>query len=256
MIVSKYHIPHSHLRLKIAVLADIHDRPITKAIAEVKAEKPNLIVIPGDLLTGHLTKDAWDTEESHFGHEKRPWKTPTNAVRLLRELCAIAPTYFSLGNHEHAWNALDIAFAEELGVHVLKDCYERISAELLIGGLTSRRRCDEKVSSCGPDESWLRDFAAEQGYKILLMHEPQLWPKVVRNHKIDLTISGHAHGGQWRFFGFGVFSPGQGLFPKLTKGFYFQNRLLVSAGLSNTAPIPRLFNPTELVIVTIGSNKR
>jgi predicted MPP superfamily phosphohydrolase len=62
-------------------------------------------------------------------------------------------------------------------------------------------------------------------------------------------LSGHAHGGQIRLFNRGLFAPGQGWWPKWTKGVY-DHCLVVSTGLSNTAsPIPRLFNPTEIVYV-------
>ena len=44
----------------------------------------------------------------------------------------------------------------------------------------------------------------------------------------------------------GLFAPGQGLFPRWTRGIY-DNRLIVTAGLSNTAKIPRFFNPREIV---------
>ena len=86
---------------------------------------------------------------------------------------------------------------------------------------------------------------ADSGKKEL----PVLYDKYgFQEQPIDLVVSGHAHGGQWRFFGHGVFAPGQGILPKYTKGFYNGN-LLVSAGMTNTAPVPRLFNPTEIVIL-------
>ena len=63
----------------------------------------------------------------------------------------------------------------------------------------------------------------------------------------------YAHGGQMRFFGQGLYAPGQGLFPKYTKGRYDGNNgcMIVSAGMSNTYRIPRLFNPPEIVWVDV-----
>ena len=73
----------------------------------------------------------------------------------------------------------------------------------------------------------------------------------LKERGIDLLLSGHAHGGQFQFFGQGVFAPGQGIFPKYTTGVH-DGRFVISRGLCNTAkPIPRLFNPTELVIIDI-----
>jgi hypothetical protein len=74
---------------------------------------------------------------------------------------------------------------------------------------------------------------------------------ILRERKIDLTVSGHAHGGQWSLFGRGLFAPDQGLFPKYTRGVH-EGRLVVSRGLSNSIRLPRIFTPTELLYLTVG----
>ena len=106
-----------------------------------------------------------------------------------------------------------------------------------------------------PDLRWLERFSAFQGFKLLLCHHPEYYPVYIKPLDIDIILSGHAHGGQWRLFGRGVFAPGQGLFPALTSGVY-DNRLVVSRGLANTAGVPRIFNPTELVIVKLIPQSR
>ena len=259
MQISRYRLSHSDLRLKIAILADIHDYPIHKARRAVMAENPDLILIPGDIITGHISKAAWYSDDrawtDEFGitHKKSAWKPPKNAAEIFEQLSSVAPTYFSLGNHEHLWQDADVSFVESLGVHVLDNRYERIGDSLVIGGLSSAQACGlERIADPKPNTEWLSKFDAEKGYKILLMHEPQLWSEYIEGKRIDLTVSGHVHGGQWRVFGQGIFAPGQGFFPELSKGFYYENRLLISAGLANTAPVPRFFNPTELVILSIG----
>ena len=97
-----------------------------------------------------------------------------------------------------------------------------------------------------PDTGWLAAFAAAPGYHILISHHPEYFRLVPEG--VELILAGHAHGGQIRLFGRGVFAPGQGFWPKYTKGIY-ENRLIVSAGLTNTTSVPRLFNPTEIVYV-------
>ena len=67
-----------------------------------------------------------------------------------------------------------------------------------------------------------------------------------------------AHGGQWRFFGRGVFAPGQGLFPKYTSGIYKgeHGKLLVGRGLGDSHKFPpRIFNRTEVIIVTLKAER-
>lgn len=102
-----------------------------------------------------------------------------------------------------------------------------------------------------PDISWLPNFVTAPGHHILLSHHPEYWPEL-RDMNIELVLSGHAHGGQWRFYNpfkkesIGIYASGQGWFLKWTRGVY-ENRLVVSAGLRNTAWAPRIGNPTEVV---------
>jgi predicted MPP superfamily phosphohydrolase len=109
-----------------------------------------------------------------------------------------------------------------------------------IGGAT-------RAAAHKPETDWIPSFTSQPGYKIILSHHPEYWP-LLKDENIDLILSGHAHGGQWRFFNRGVFAPGQGWWPRYTKGVY-EGRLVVSAGLSNTTWVPRLFNPTEVVYI-------
>ena len=89
------------------------------------------------------------------------------------------------------------------------------------------------------------------GYKVLLSHHPEYYPEYIKDLDIDLILSGHAHGGQLRFFGRGLFAPGQGLLPKYTSGIH-DGRMIVSRGLANNAPpIPRLFNSKELIFIDL-----
>ena len=103
-----------------------------------------------------------------------------------------------------------------------------------------------------PDTSCLGRLP--RGYKILLCHHPEYINKIPES--IQLVLSGHAHGGQWRFYDpihrtwRGVFAPGQGLFPKLTEGVH--GRHVISRGLNNTTWIPRFFNEPEIVYIRGG----
>ena len=101
-----------------------------------------------------------------------------------------------------------------------------------------------------PQLGWLENFSSEDKFSILLCHHPEYYPKYLKNKNIDLILSGHAHGGQIRLFGRGLFAPGQGALPKYDGG-VFDNRLVVGRGLANTAFVPRLFNPREIVCVDI-----
>ena len=95
--------------------------------------------------------------------------------------------------------------------------------------------------------------AEPTGFTLLLSHKPHYFENY---QEADLVLSGHAHGGQVRLplLG-GLIAPGQGYFPKYTKGFYTMGdtTMLVSRGIGNSHRIPRVFNPPELVILKLRS---
>lgn len=217
--------------LTVAVVADLHDKPCAEVLNEIIRLKPDLIAAPGDLM-------GWPHQAAY-------------ALDFLAEASKIAPLFYSPGNHER----IDKAGAELIARTgaILLDNSSAIFGDIYVGGLSSgftHRRMTSFEQTPSPDLRWLSRFAALPGFKLLLCHHPEYYPAYIKPLNIDVILSGHAHGGQWRFFGQGIFSPGQGLFPALTSGVY-DSRLVISRGLANTAGVPRLFNPTELVVVKL-----
>lgn len=229
---------------RLLVLADLHQQARAGDAARYLAKEPTAILIPGDWI------EVSDKRE----------KGRKETLALLGELASACPVYYSLGNHEagargnrppdeNAAAALSprtVALCEtltSLGVTVLCDRYVR-HGSLCIGGLTSAggRRLDT---------SWLDGLAREDGYRLLLCHHPEYYDRYVRPYALDLTVGGHAHGGQWKLFGRGLYAPGQGILPRYTDGFYDGGRLLVSRGLSERWPVPRLFNPKEAILLEL-----
>jgi predicted MPP superfamily phosphohydrolase len=198
-----------------------------------------------------------------------PLETQKNVLLFLSACTSIAPTFLSLGNHEWMLDQEDLRLLSSTGIIVLDNSWIEQDG-LVIAGLTSGyvidyrafrsaqpteprypRREDlygiggaARAAAHKPDTDWLSDFAAQPGFHVLLSHHPEYWPLIPSS--IELVLSGHAHGGQWRFFNRGVFAPSQGWWPKWTKGVY-EGRLVISAGLSNTTWVPRIGNPTEVV---------
>lgn len=179
-----------------------------------------------------------------FGLTKRKRKeySEANGRDLLRYASEIAPVVMSLGNHEWYLTDKDIATIRSSNAILLNnsdDTYNVKNNDILFGGLSTK--CDFE---------WLDTFSKKTGIKVLLCHHPEYYIKYIKGTYLDtfdLVISGHAHGGQWRFFNKGIFAPGQGFFPKYTKGVY--GKMIVSAGLSNTAIVPRFNNPKEVVFI-------
>lgn len=215
----------------LAQVSDLHDRDPGEVLAALAARQPDLIAVTGDLFNR--------------------LDTATHALPFLQKAAAIAPTFFAPGNHEWLEEGDEQRIAHT-GAVFLSDAAVSFD-ELTIGGLASgfrRARQGNCRRTPPPDTAFLRAFAARDGFKLLLCHHPEYYPTYIRPLAIDLTLAGHAHGGQWRVFGHGVFAPGQGLFPRYSGGVY-EERLVVSRGLCNTAPAPRFGNPTELVYVKL-----
>lgn len=202
-----------------------------------------------------------------------------NVLPFLKSCAEIAPTYLSLGNHKYILCENDLRLISSTGVTVLNNTFISLGSAC-IGGLSSihvtdyRRRVvdnsdhyprmeqiKEQLSGAEgirtasvhiPDTAWLENFTNLSGYHILLCHHPEYFYHIPDS--IELVLSGHAHGGQWRYWSpktgrmEGVFAPGQGLWPKLTSGVY-DERLVVSRGLENIARIQRINNPVEVVFV-------
>ncbi len=214
----------------VAQVSDLHEKPYKHVLAALQKATPDLIAVTGDLF--NYLDEAPD------------------ALPFLRACASLAPTVYVYGNHERT-TAEDDEAVRATGVRLLQD--EAITlCGLTVGGLCSgfrgRKRQGNLTASPMPDTAFLARFAAMDGFKLLLCHHPEYYPLYIRDLPINLTLSGHAHGGQWRIGKQGIFAPGQGFFPQYTSGMY-DGRLIVSRGLSNTAPVPRLGNPTELVFV-------
>ena len=243
--------------LRIALVSDLHDRPADAVLASLRRQSPDLICVTGDFVLGRAPREGWKMEQS------------PRAMALLRVCAELAPCFVSLGNHEWMLADGDLELLREAGVTLLDDAWTNWE-DLCIGGLSSGRighyRAYRKAypgerypyarslkrlgARALPETAWLSDFAAQPGYKLLLCHHPEYWPRYVRSLPVDLTLSGHAHGGQIRLFGQGLFAPGQGILPRYTAGVH-EGRLVISRGLANTTRIPRIFNPTELVYVQL-----
>ncbi len=170
-------------------------------------------------------------------------------VSFLTEAAQRLPVFVSVGNHERK-SGLDIAsLVAGTGATLLDDAFLSFGG-ITLGGLSSGFPAGGKqghfMQTPQPDTAFAARFAAQPGFRLLLCHHPEYYPAYLRGLPIDLILSGHAHGGQWRFFGRGVFAPGQGVFPEYTAGLY-EDRLFVSRGLGNPHPVPRVFNPPEIV---------
>lgn len=234
MEVTRYYIEANiNKPCKMAFVSDLHDCDNDPIIEIIKREDVDAVLVGGD-----------------FIHNTNVYETGIAFLTFSSEIC---PTFCSLGNHEKKFNGDLLSLIIHSGAIPLDNGAVQFG-EINIGGLSSCLRSKVEQENMNktpkPDLRWLDEFSRLKGYKLLLSHHPEYYDEYIKPRTIDLTLSGHAHGGQWRFFGHGLFAPGQGIFPKYTSGMY-DNRLIVSRGLGNPYSVPRLFNKPEIVILNL-----
>lgn len=171
---------------------------------------------------------------------------------LLTKLSGKYPCYYVAGNHERWVEFTDDIkkLIEDCGVNVVSDKSVYIGDNIMLYGLDdplyySDRNFKSVISSVEIDG---------ECYNILLSHRPE-YAECYTSHGFNLTLCGHAHGGQVRLplVLNGLYAPHQGWFPKYAGGSYNLNggHVVVSRGLMKN-DLPRVFNSPELVIVTIS----
>lgn len=226
-------IPDRFDGFTIAQVSDLHNAEFgkdnEKLLALLEEAQPDIIAITGDLVDSRKT----DLEV---------------AVAFAREAVKIAPTYYVTGNHEAriAQYTLLKAALTELGVVVLEN------ESLLL------QREQDTVTLTGlvdPDFGIPWPELSCEAYQIVLSHRPERFD-LYAQQELDLVLSGHAHGGQFRLpFVGGLFAPHQGFFPEYDAGLFTEGdtTMVVSRGLGNSLFPLRFNNRPELVIVTLES---
>lgn len=223
--------------LDFVFVSDLHNCDNTPVLTAVDKYNPDALLIGGDLI-----------------HNNKVYK---KGFEFIEKTASKYPTFCSLGNHEKRFRQDIKTLLEERGAVILDNTYVSFKG-IYIGGLSSGYTCDAYQSKLkytpAPYTGWLDEFEKCEGYKLLLSHHPEYYERYIKRYNIDLILSGHAHGGQWRFFGRGIFAPGQGIFPKYTSGMY-DNRLIVGRGLGNPHSIPRINNKPELIVINLVSHR-
>ncbi len=237
---------------KIAQISDFHNNEsnlITDSVIErLKLEKPDIIVITGDFIDSH----SKDVERS---------------LLFAEQLVKICPVYFVDGNHE-----INIKLGDICVYNKLIDGLRNLKVNVLNNGSVFIEYNGEKINLIGLSELYSTTGAfydmTASAYKlckdvpidsselnILLAHHPEQLP-VYAHFGFDAVFSGHAHGGQVRIFGIGIFAPNQGLFPNYSGGEYTYGDtvMYLSRGLGNSVAPIRFFDRPNVIICTL-SNK-
>ena len=161
------------------------------------------------------------------------------------------PMYYVTGNHERwvEWGDVNLLF-EEHGAVVLSDRQVDLGDGIRLSGVADPLFYGDTLAYMDA----LSQFETEgEAFDILLAHRPEFARTCVQAG-FELTLSGHAHGGQVRIplFLNGLYAPNQGWFPKYAGGLYDldSGHMIVSRGLM-IDDLPRIFNPPEIAVVKI-----
>ena len=221
---------------RIVQISDLHNAKFgknnQKLVDRIRECAPDMIALTGDLVdSNHTNVDG--------------------AVQFVDEIVKICPVYYVTGNHEY-W--LEASEYDEL-----MSGLTRAGAVILDNQVVEISRGDAKFRLVGLDDKSLADgtlealLSDEKELTVVLAHEPQYFARYAGTG-VDLVLSGHAHGGQFRLpFVGGIVAPDQGFLPEYTAGEYYMNgtEMIVSRGLGNSVIPVRLFNFPEIVCVEL-----
>lgn len=238
-------LPNAFDHYKIVVVSDLHNAEFGEhndvLVDLVKQEKPDMIALTGDLV---------DSQKTNM----------EIAQALVQQLVTIAPCCYVTGNHEawlgESYQALEKILQEESAV-VLHDAVIQLKKggqAIQIAGLDDPDFTDRDSSiQQSMLETKLERLNLGSEYCVLLSHRPEAFEAYL-NQKVDLVLSGHAHGGQFRvpFVG-GMIAPNQGFFPKYDAGMYTQDNttMIVSRGVGNSIIPVRVNNRPEIVSIEL-----
>lgn len=229
----------------IVFFADTHAGPYKqhdfseRVVKKIKAINPDAVLIGGDYFFHHTAKRAAQHLEPYS------------------ELPTLYPTVAVLGNHafKMAWRGAEPDYDEAQAV---RETLHNLNILELEDAVTTL--FDDPIHLVGAQDLWsgVNDFEgidlpSRSERTILLSHNPD----IVYDAKgdVDLILSGHTHGGQIRLPIVGpLASPGYTPLPRkyfLGESKWDDTTLFVTAGIGESGTRARLFNPPELVVITL-----
>ena len=212
--------------------ATLDGKWLERRVAQVLAERPDMVVLLGDIFEGH----SQPTKEH---------------VTTLKGLNASMGVWAILGNHEfHGRDDSIVPLFQDAGITVLRNERITIRPGLMLAGvddLTSHHR-----SGLNTDLVTKALAVPSNGATILLSHTPWSADGAAKAGA-GLMLCGHTHGGQIWPFEYIV----KRVYPLLA-GRYDVNGMtvIVSRGAGTWGPRMRLWEPGEIIRVTLKAKKK
>ncbi len=221
----------------IVALSDLHigsliGREWLKArVDQVLEQKPDLILLLGDLFEGH------GPASGDLGAD-------------FRRLSAPFGVWAVSGNHDFYGRNDDIGFpVDDYGFQILRNTWTEPSPGFVLAGVDDRRR--RRGSGQGEDPLSLALDGRPPGVTVFLSHRPPS-PERIRDLGVDLILSGHTHGGQIWPFGYLVRQE----FPLLAGRYEIgETTAIVCRGTGTWGPRMRLWHPGEILRINLRGKK-
>ncbi len=258
-------VPASFNNFRIVQFSDVHlgnwtcREKLKEAVARINELKPDLIVFTGDMFT-------FSTAEGK------------GFSQYLKQLHARYGIVAIMGNHDYGdYVRWENPLAKNMNLEDLHRFYKDLGWNLLLNRSLSIKSGPDSINIIGV-QNWgaTKRFQrygdiikAEHGinrscFCLLLSHDPSYWDSIIcRQHpEIDLTLSGHTHGGQlgiesgtlkWSILSWS--NP-------LWGGFYTKNKagftssLYVNRGLGTVGYAGRVGIRPEITLIILHSKQR
>jgi uncharacterized protein len=226
------HWPEYLSGFTIALLGDFHLRDeysmalAKRAIAEAVDADPDMVVLIGDFV-GYWKPESADM----LGELLEP-------MLLMNGNVVAVP-----GNHDY-WSGdpgLLAPILDELNIKFLRNENWKHQGINWIG---------IDSANVGMHEPYRAAEKTPDGPRIVLWHEPD--PVDELPFRADIQLSGHSHGGQWKFPGWTPIHTRNG--EKYVEGFYARGErtpVYVTRGVGTTGPPARFMCPPDISLLTL-----
>lgn len=202
-------LPKAFDGLKIVQISDLHlgsfgtnYEPMEEAVQMINELEPDYIFFTGDIVNAEPS-------------EAEPW------IDVFRKMKAKSGKYAILGNHDYGWGRRGKLTEEDKtrNANGVAEIFRKMDLKPLLNEHDVLEKDGEKIGLVGVEnwgytpEGWFPtrgDYGkATEGmedvpFQILLSHDPTHFDHhILDKTNVDLTLSGHTHGGQ-----FGISIPG------------------------------------------------
>ena len=233
--VKHYKINDSALKgVKIVFVGDFHIKPnqtkrLSKVVEMINAQQPDVVLSVGDFVNGH---------------EENMTMPISDIAEQLKNVKTNYGFYTVLGNHDWWIDGFEITNTlTGNGIKVLANSNNKIN----INGKNVYIAGVEDLTTRKPDI--YNALVDVKNPVILLTHSPDLFPKVPEN--VNLTLSGHVHGGQIRLPLLGALIVPSDYGNKYSYGLIEEKgkKMIVTKGIGNSILNVRFNCVPEIVVI-------